>query len=373
MKRLAIQRLLLCLMLLLGSAPLLAVQVADMYSATVPVAGQSEAERQRATRRALGEVMVKLVGSRAILGDEGLVDILARADDYVVGYAYSDAGPSTDADTATGSQDPDSGAGASGSSQMLRVSFEGNTLQAVLRDLLLPVWPVDRPVLVVWLVQQSASGAQFYEPDGQDTVISELEQALKRRGIAFKMPLYDLQDQMNLTAEQALVGRSNELLKAGRRYGAKHWLVLEVPVSTQTRSLTWQVGGEDENAGGKYSARAGVSPVTGAVDAAIDRFSRAFVFQARRQQRELTIVVDEVDSNDDFKALMGVLNQLEVVTGVQVRQVENAVVQLELQAGGDTGVVLDTLDGHRNFDRIMDLGAAGAGASHRYRWRTDHP
>ncbi|HAD08257.1 MAG TPA: hypothetical protein DCF62_02140 [Porticoccaceae bacterium] len=367
----AMQRLLLCFVLLLGSAPLLAVQVADMYSASVPVADQSVAERQRATRQALAEVMVRLVGNRAILGDDRLVDTLKRADDYVLGYAYSDPGLPPGLDTPTGSEASDAGSEVPEHSLALRVSFEGNILQSVLRDLLLPVWPVDRPVLVVWLVQQGASGVQYYEATEQDGVVSVVEAALKRRGVPFKMPLYDLQDQMSLSADQALVGSVRELLVAGQRYGARHWLVLEVPTSsTQNRALTWQVGGEHENAAGKHSARLGISPVAGAVDAAIDRFSKAFVFQARHGERELDLVVGKVNSYGDFKALMDALDQLEVVTGVQVTQVEEGVLYLELRAAGDADVLLNTLDGHRNFERVMDIGAVGS--SYRYQWRADY-
>lgn len=288
----------------------------------------------------------------------------------MLGYAYTDAGVNPDLDSTTGIEVSDAGSKAPEHSLALRVSFEGNILQSVLRDLLLPVWPVDRPVLVVWLVQQGASGVQYYEAAEQDGVVPVVEAALKRRGVPFKMPLYDLQDQMSLSADQALVGSVKELLVAGQRYGARHWLVLEVPTSTQNRALTWQVGGEHENAAGKHSARLGISPVAGAVDAAIDRFSKAFVFQARHGERELDLVVGEVNSYGDFKALMDALDQLEVVTDVQVTQVEEGVLYLELRAAGDADVLLNTLDSHRNFERVMDIGAVGS--SYRYQWRADY-
>lgn len=366
MLSLACQRLLLVLALAFGSAPLVAAPVEDIYNASVAVADQGEVERQRGIKRALAEVMVKLVGKRSILGDEGLVDVLSRANDYVVGYGYAMSSP----DLGWEEPEPGSEEGTPAGKLTLQVNFEGNMLQRVLRDLLLPIWPVDRPPVVVWLVQRGASGARFYEPPELDNVIAEVEEALRRRGVPFKLPLYDLQDQMSLNAEQALAGSVAELTKAGLRYGTRHWLVLEVPTAAESRGLIWRVGGDQEHANGKHDAATGESSVTGALDAAIDHFSTAFAFQARQQQKQLAIVVGEVSSYTDFKGLMAALNQLEVVASLRVKQIEGKFVTLELQAGGDAEVVIGTLDTHRNFARIADVSDAGAGVF-RYQWRAD--
>lgn len=356
------------LALILVSSRLFAVPVEDIYGAKVAVADQSEAERQRGIKRALAEVMIKLAGKRSILGDPGLVDVLSRANEYVAGYGYEMSSP----DLGMEDPDPRSEDQISEVTLTLQVNFEGNALQTVLRDLLLPIWPVDRPPVVVWLLQQDARGARFYDPPEQDVVIAEVEKVLRRRGVPFKLPLYDLQDQMSLNAEQAFAGSVAELTRAGQRYGARHWLVLEVPTGTDNRDLIWGVGGEKQHASGRHGVRAGESAVTGAVDAAIDRFSESFAFQSRQQRKQLAILVGEISSYADFKGLIVALNQLEVITGVRVTRIEGKLVTLELDAGGDPEVVPNSLDSHPNFARIADVGDTGAGA-YRYQWRADQP
>ncbi|HHH39763.1 MAG TPA: DUF2066 domain-containing protein, partial [Sedimenticola sp.] len=68
-----------------------AVQVAGLYQAEVPVAGQSAEQRNQAIRAAFAQVLVKVSGRPGIAARKELAAALGNAARYVQQYSYLDA------------------------------------------------------------------------------------------------------------------------------------------------------------------------------------------------------------------------------------------------------------------------------------------
>ena len=323
--------------------------VGGLYSASVPVADQSEKLRGQAIKEGLGDVFVRLTGSRAVLADSSVRAVLGRAQEYVVEYSYADR--AADPSLSSSSTVP--------STLKLEVSFSAQPLERMLRQLSLPIWPADRPALMIWLVTRTANGYQFVEPFDKSVLPVGVENALKRRGVPFKVPLYDLQDQMSLTAQQAGEAVEEKLAEATRRYGIDSWLVLLVAETQNSQYQgAWFLGGDTELLRGSVSAGSLQQLIDDSVDPAIDQFSRALTYQAGQLGDEIHLLISNVDSYADFSAVTTILSAHEVVVSTQVTQVVKDLLYLDVVTEGDPQVLVRALDNNSRFARVAAVGSS---------------
>lgn len=350
-----------------------ALIVEDLYSTTVTVADKSEKLRRQAVEKALSDVLVKLTGSRRVLRDPGVLDILSQAQRYVVEYGYVDQTSSAQSGGLTEQQSPDD-VGMTASVK-LNVRFEARAVQIVLRDLLLPIWPADRPVVMIWVVTNTSKGKQFIEFADDGNVSADVKAALKRRGIPFKSPLYDLEDRMALTAQQAWQGSDEFLTGASRRYGIDHWLVLAIAnnealqPSQSNAQGRWFLGGRVESSSGSISAQSQSQLVDDAIAEAIDQLSQSFTYQAGQLGEAVHLLITGIHNYQDFSGFTSLLKSFEVVESSQVTRVEKDHLYLDLVTEGDAEVLLKALNGNSQLSRVVDMGDSLDQALYRFQWR----
>ncbi len=356
------------------------VIVEDLYSATVPVADQSERLRGQAIQQGLGQVLVKLSGSRAILSDPGVTDILKRAQKYVLEYGYADYVVDSPAILENMAQEhttqQNTGderrniASEPSPLKVLKVKFEATAIKTVLRDLFLPLWPADRPFVLLWVVSQTSDGYQFIESEDNEHLLKSAEALLEQRGIPFKSPLYDLQDQMAITPTQAWQSGADALATVSSRYGVNNWLLIR---SSGQRGggfhAQWEMARHGETHSGMTSAQSASVAIESAIDEAVDQFSLAFTYRAGQPGESVQLVINDIANYSDFNALMTLLSGLEVVSSTKVKRIVKDQLYLDLMTEGDAQVLVRALEGHANFSRIVDMGDRGAGSLYRFQWR----
>lgn len=350
-----------------------ALVVEDLYSTTVSVADKSENLRRQAVAQALSDVLVKLTGSRRTLRDPGVLDILSQAQRYVVEYGYVDQTADDQSGGLAEQQGPDDVGVAAVN---LNVRFDAGAVQKVLSDLRLPIWPADRPIVMIWLVTNTSEGKQFVEFADDSAVGLSAERTLKRRGIPFKTPLYDLQDNMALTAQQAWLGSDDPLTKASRRYGIDHWLVLtiadnEAPQASRSNARgRWFLGGRAPSSSGSIIAQSQSRLVENAIADAVDQLSQSFTYETGQLGETVHMSITGIHSYQDFSELAGLLKSLEVVKASQVTRVEKDHLYLDLVTSGDSEVLIKALNGKHQLSSVVDMGDRLDQALLRYQWRT---
>ena len=385
-----------------------AVIVEGLYSATVPVQDQSENKRRQAIKQGLGDVLVKLTGSRTVLADPGVQGILHQAQKHLVEYGYVDQPPVSQINRQLGdlpgSQDGDQVEGLVGNQDdsliepqignhvenltppdeivapriNLNVSFQASAIQALLRELFLPIWPADRPVVMVWLVADTPEGYDFVDLADAGELAASLEEALKRRGVPFKSPLYDLQDYMALTPQQAWQGSDEQVQKASRRYGIDHWLVLRVNNTTNQADeanymARWFLGGSGESSSGSVSEPSISELIDAAIGGAIDQYSLAFTYRAGQLGETTQLLITNIDSYGDFYAVMEMLQSLEVVNSTQVNRIDKDQLYLNLVTEGNIDVLVQALENNKQFSRIVDMSDSVGQSLYRFRWTEGSP
>ncbi|MCK9562998.1 MAG: DUF2066 domain-containing protein, partial [Bacteroidales bacterium] len=190
---------------------------ADFYVATVPVDDQSEGARISAAREGLASVLVRLTGSRTLGDDPRVQAMLREVSTYMVEYSYVTLPAAT--------------AGGLG----VRIQYERDGIDRALRAGRLPIWPLNRPPLLLWLVVDDPAGGPRVLND--DETIAVLDRAFDRRGLAPVYPLYDLEDQLALEPGLIHDFDSEAIAGASNRYPVQGWLAVRV---YETSSGLWR-------------------------------------------------------------------------------------------------------------------------------------
>jgi len=147
-------RLFYALILLFLSFSSYAAEVNNLYQATAPVTTQQQKERDALAPELLKQILIKLVGNENQLTKADIAPVLANATQLVERYEYIrnniEAADLTQPDQLS-----------------LRLSFDKNAVNAVIRQLGLPRWGKVRPDVLVWLAtdidgQQSLQGLEIF-------------------------------------------------------------------------------------------------------------------------------------------------------------------------------------------------------------------
>jgi len=342
----------------------LAVAVEGLYSATVEVADQSSAQRQKGFSLALAEVLIKTTGTKDITARPGVSQALAQASNYMVKYAYlPQPDPVSAIESEAASTEP-----ADGLSEIaqippgfpLSVQFAKATVDELMRTLDLPIWPANRPQLLVWVVEQTASGYRFV--DAADLPQS-LQSSFQRRGLPFQLPLYDLGDQLALNSLAAWSLNQQQLQDAAKRYGVDHWLVLRYSqLSSGGVRGSWYLTGHKGDFAGDSAllntlqAASNDEFLSASADQVVDRFARQMTYFADAEANLFRLVVENIGSFAAFTQLNSFLGGLEIVNSVKVRSIEGDTLVLDLATEGESRVLLRALNKEPRLSSVTQVG-----------------
>ena len=341
----------------------LAVVVNDLYSATVEVVDQGRATRQKGFSLALAQVLIKTTGALDIETRPGVDDALRRASDYMVKYAYLPQAPiELPLELAPeGLEGNEEGEALSSSERgfPLSVQFAKVTIDGLMRKLDLPIWPANRPDLLVWVVEQTASGYRFIDsPD----LPPDLQHSFQRRGLPFQLPLYDLNDQLALNPLAAWSLNQQQLESAAKRYGVDHWLVLRYSqVASGATRGSWYLAARNGSFTGEEAALNTLQVdstgefLSASVDQVVDRFARQMAFFADAEADLFRLVVENIGSFTAFTQLNHFLAELEIVNSVKVRSIKGDSIVLDLATEGESRVLLRALNKESRLSRVTDL------------------
>lgn len=307
-----------------------------IHEAEVPVNSQSDSDRPGALARALGQVLAKLSGDRSVTGRPGVAAMLRNAGDYLQSYDYRQ-----DSGTAAG--------GAPSHRTMLVARFDADKVEGLASALGLPVWPQPRPKPVLWLAIDDGSGPRLVGLQQSNAARAVLDKAIER-GFRLGLPA-------GSAAEQALVGAiwrqdTAAVARASSRYAPPMQLIGKL------YRAAGQTGWKGEWAfvdNGRVLSqwtsqdadprRAMAQGADGAATALVKRYAKV---PAVGQPGTYAIVVEGIDSADDYLALSAALQAHPLVKAFRPVQARGS--ELELS--------LDLSAGLPGFDRLLGSEAA---------------
>lgn len=184
----------------------------DYYRAEIAVKSQGKSERSRAAIEGLMEVLYRITGTEAAFESEYVLNRLEKALSYVEQFQFRAL---DDADMR-----------AQGYQEYMRMRFSELVIENLIADAGLGLWPISRPNTLVWLVEDHPEfGRQTFNEFSEHALITQLAQTALIRGLPLNYPLLDLEDQLNLSANDVWDFNEQAIKEASQRYEADAILV----------------------------------------------------------------------------------------------------------------------------------------------------
>jgi len=227
MKRSLIKTLL--VFLVLQTAALQAAQVEDLFTVELAVADQSTSLRLETFNHALRDVIIKVSGSAQSIEHPGLTQPLRSSSRYVHQFRYL-----TRKNTTENSFD---------SGQLfLRVAFNQEAIENLLRENDIPVWGKERPSTLFLFSYASAESAGIVSSDTTPELLNEIEELALRQGLPVLFPLLDLEDRTQFSEQDIISFNEQKLTLAAARYAPDALLAGQIiERSGEGWSGKWQV------------------------------------------------------------------------------------------------------------------------------------
>lgn len=201
-----------CVLVVLGfvAASANAGQVVNVYRAETLVKSQSDAERNAAARATFGQVIVRVSGQRSALEHPAVQAAINNAQNYLFGFTYQ----------STHQKITDNGKVFS--AVKLQLNYSPEAIDQLLRQSQLPLWPAQRPKVLVWLVAQDKTGLHLVPDPG---ALQAMQAQAIYRGLPVVTPKMDLEDSLSLSAEDIWKLDVAKIEAASARYKADAILV----------------------------------------------------------------------------------------------------------------------------------------------------
>lgn len=186
----------------------------SLYHAEV----SAEQTQQQWQREALQQVLIRVTGQPDIIQQPQIRSELANAASYVKQFE----------------------AVRTEQANNVRVLLDAQRIQQLLRERQIPIWDGQRPELLFWIVEQQGNERQFVRRNDSPWLQS-LQEALNSQALPYTLPLYDIDDLLNLTETDVWVGFWQQIELASYRYKAHQIVVLLLEPSANENSTGWRL------------------------------------------------------------------------------------------------------------------------------------
>ncbi len=152
-----------------------AIEVTDLYQASVSISNQSRQARTTGQRDVFRKVLIKVSGNSQVLKNPEVKTAIRRASRYLNQFQFTRN---------------------SDNELQFEASFDEGKVNRLLRQEALPIWGKRRPSILLWMAGEEAQtlNRQVISKEAYPHLLKQINQLSKDRGLPIIFPLYDLQD-----------------------------------------------------------------------------------------------------------------------------------------------------------------------------------
>jgi len=169
-----------------------AVEVKDLYQASVVIQTQNSSDRAQGLKKALAAVMLKIGGEKSVLDNVVIKKALINYRLYLNQYRYQQKNREL-----TGDKTPKTNE----KQLFLLASFNEQKINSLFQKANLSLWGSLRPQVLLWLVEEQGFNRTIMSNATQSNLPQQVNHFSEQRGLPILMPLMDLTDanQVNLS------------------------------------------------------------------------------------------------------------------------------------------------------------------------------
>jgi hypothetical protein len=294
-----------------------AVRVSAIYKAEIPVTTQTEHERNKVLPEALVQVLVKVNGNSQIVNNPDLRAHLNQASTLMQEFSYASSNIPT-------------------YPYLLTVEFDPESINTLLRNAGVPIWGMNRPLLLAWVDYEVPNKpAEMIGSGSENNIQKMLKHQADLRGLPLILPMLDMTDINLVTANDITTMAIPNLSNAAKRYSSDGMLIIRVIRLTdgflaQTRLLLG-----DQQWGWKTTGNSLQSVLSSLINNVTDTLAGRYATVIKSTvQEQLTLKITGVSQPDDFSQLMHYVQHLTPVANVQVEKIMGAEVILKINLRG---------------------------------------
>jgi hypothetical protein len=361
--------LMLLLQLLVGALPqpASAAEVNGLYQATITVASRDDTkERQQAFTATMRQVLVKLSGRTDTLANPVITAALRTPQSYVESWAYRTS--------------PVEAVGASQTTALERLVLEATFFSAQIQGLLesagIPVWPSNRPDTLLWVVMQDAPGSRSLLGTGNtgSELLTQITSSAAELGLPLISPILDLQDQLALQPDVLWSLDVAAITQASARYQAESILVLRLNPAPGGQVIAKAMylfrGQAVELEAIETPLQAFLADSVGMAAGELAANYAIVMSNGADNSARVSLVVKGIDSIAAYSGLLGYLEALPVVQGVEVVRVSADVLELKLSAGGQLRQLIESIALDRKLLPLAEPVRENQEVSLQYQWQS---
>lgn len=201
-----------------------AVEVKDLYQASVAINSRNNTDRAIALKEALAAVMVKVGGNKSVLDNKIIKKSLIEYRLYLNQYRYQlntvhTIKPIIDNQTQT-------------KQLFLLASFNEDKINQLFQQANLAIWGSLRPQVLLWLVNEDGLIRTIMSNSTESNLPYMVNEFSAQRGLPIMMPLMDLTDASEITLSDIWGRFEQPVKKASGRYLAEAIVVMRISNSS---------------------------------------------------------------------------------------------------------------------------------------------
>lgn len=310
--------------------PAQAAIIPGLYESEVEVPDQSPESHKQGLANALQNVLIKLTGDRNVLGRQAVSEIIRQPEKYVQQYKYHNK-PVFRENQLTLEQQ-----------LYLWVSFNEQSLDQALRNFDIPQWGKVRPSTLVWLLVQDNQSRKFIGLEDEAGYTNILQNQAQSRGIALLHPLLDSQDMSILKDADIHGGFIEPVTQASQRYSPDAILTGNVEHSDNGRwRAQWTLISGQEQKNWITESETVETVLQDGINQLADVLAARYVQSVAYggQESGIDIIVNDINSFDQYSMVLKYLRTLNSVTNVNVKTIQTGSVTFLVAATGGELVV----------------------------------
>ncbi len=275
---------------------------ASLYDVEVLVVDESADTRWRVFKEGLDEVFIR------ISGDSIVMDKLKRppASRYIKQYSYDPV-----ENPVTNEQGKILG-------HRLKIQYNGNAMEKYLRDNGYPVWGEHRADVVVWLAIRDGRNEYVLKDTDQSLLKTAADDALQRRGIPERWPLYDSKDRKILKVADIRGGFKDPVAAASKRYSRGPAMTGSLIWNGKTWQSSWSLLMAGGNRHWSIEGADYNQLINKAIDQAADAMGIVFAIHGVGKNQQLAAVQLEIQAVNSIKKYRKLENYLRDLSAVEM-------------------------------------------------------
>ncbi|ACJ29479.1 Conserved hypothetical protein [Shewanella piezotolerans WP3] len=300
----------------------ISAEVYNLDESLVPVDSRAKNLRSQAIKQGLKEVILKNTGTQSALTHPDVVKQLANASAMMTQYGYQDLDGKL----------------------FIKVSFDHKRLISLLRQAGLPVWGKQRPLTLVWLVEEIEGERKILNDASTSVTRTSFDTQSSNRGVPLLFPLMDLDDSMQIGINDIRGQFTDNVANASLRYQANYFIMATISPQGEVFSYKMSLYPRELSAGSsQYNPSTSQSGESASVEQAVVDITAAaseyyvsqYAIADSGEKLTTKITFTDVSKMKQLVEIEKYLNQLSAIKTVAVASIEGMTVEFNLGLFGN--------------------------------------